>query len=134
MFKILHAEQLPILQIVQLIFIWGLKWQDIWVEHSWLCKFSIFNHKNRLIIKHVKSFRRFCNSAKCTVRVHVGILIPQCTAVSGKAFHWDRNHALGILRILVVNILFKSYAMSDLRELLTIKHVEIKFNAKDFSI
>ena len=36
MFKILNAEQLPILQIVKSIFIWGLNWLDIWVEHSWL--------------------------------------------------------------------------------------------------
>ena len=29
MFKILSAEQLPILQILQLIFIWGLNWLDM---------------------------------------------------------------------------------------------------------
>ena len=42
--KILNAEHMPILQIVQLILIWGLNWLDIWVEHSWLHSFSTLNH------------------------------------------------------------------------------------------
>ena len=47
----------------------------------------------------IKSFRIFFFRTKCTMRVYVDISIPQCTAVSGKVVHSDRNHASGILRI-----------------------------------
>ena len=98
LFQICNAEQLLIFQIVHSIFIWGLNWLDI---PLWLHRFSILNQQNCPIIK---SFGRFCNRTECTVRVHVNISIRQCTAASGNVFHSDRNHALGILRIILQNL------------------------------
>ena len=96
MFKILNDEQLPILQIVPLIFIWDLNWLDIWVEYHWLHRLTFWITKVALLLRVLKILQQ---PAKCTVREHVDISIPQCTAMSGKVLHWDRNHALGVLAI-----------------------------------
>ena len=41
--------------------------------------------------KRLRILEHFVFWVKCTVIVHVDISIPQCTGVSGKLHHWNRN-------------------------------------------
>ena len=56
MFKVLNAEQLPILQIVHLIFIWGLNWLDIWVENLDYIGLAYWITKIALLLRVLEDF------------------------------------------------------------------------------
>ena len=56
MFKILHADKLQILQILHLVLIWGLNWQDIWVEHFDIIGSAFWIIKITLILRVLEDF------------------------------------------------------------------------------